>query len=227
MEDLFRVIQKEYGNRRNMLLRKDSKAEKHFAKLLNNASIFYTKEKCCYDKFGHWYYIDFFIPLYGIAIEIDGTEHSKKDRKDKDKKKESFLKKKRNIATIRYTNKECLNMTSISIIDVVKKAGRSKSSKEEIAYKKKVKEEELLQMSKRANFDVYAEIYFYDKDKDTVFKFKDLYMAKHSTGIDYKYLINAMENNENINASKMFILSGDREELEKLINEYYEYIWNN
>lgn len=117
-------------------------------------------------------------------------------------------------------------MTSISIVDIVKKAGKIKSSKEEISYKKKLKEDELKQISERTNFDVYAEIFLYDKEKDIIYKFKDLYMAKHSTGVDYKYLINAMENNDNINASKMFILSCNKEELELLVNKYYEYVWN-
>lgn len=225
--DIYRVIEKEHDKRKNMLLRKNSKAEKHFARLLNDASIFYTKEKCCYDKSGNWCYIDFFIPLYNIAIEIDGAEHNGKARKEKDIKKETFLREKRNIVTVRYSNKECLAMDSVSIIDIVKKAGRNKASKEDIAYKKKQREEELEQMAKRASFDVCAEVFLYDKDKDTIYKFKDLYMAKHSTGVDYKYLIHAMEHNKDINASKMFILSNNREELERLVNEYYEYIWNN
>lgn len=95
MDNIFRIIEKEHAKRKNILLRKNSKAEKHFATLLNNASIFYTKEKCCYDKYGNWFYIDFFILLYNIAIEIDGIEHNRTDRKEKDMKKEAFLQKKK------------------------------------------------------------------------------------------------------------------------------------
>lgn len=226
MNDLFNIIRKEHGKRKNALLRKDSKAEKHFAKLLNNAGIFYSKEKCCYDKNGNWCYIDFFIPLYKIAIEIDGKEHNSKARKEKDERKTNFLKKDRKIVTIRYTNEECLKMDSISIIDIVKKAGKNRSSEKEIEYKKKNKNNELLENSKRADFDVYANVYLYDKDKDTIFKFKDLYMAKHSTGVDYKYLISAIENNSNIHASNLFIASNDEKELNALIDKYYDYQWS-
>ena len=226
MNNIYRTIEIEHGKRKNALLRKNSKAEKHFADLLNKAGVFYTKEKCCYDKSGKWCYIDFFIPLYNIAIEIDGKEHNQEARKEKDKKKEQFLTDKRKITTIRYTNKECLNMSSISVIDIVKKAGKNKSSKEEFEYKKKLRAEELKVMSKQADFNVYDNVFLYDKDKDYIFKFKDLYMAKHSTGVDYNYLISAIENNSNINTSHLFIVSNDEKELNTLVDKYYEYLWN-
>lgn len=76
---IFRVIEKEHRQRKTMLLCKNSKAEKHFASLLDKALIFYTKEKCCYDKYGNWCYIDFFIPLYNIAIEIEGSNDFERD----------------------------------------------------------------------------------------------------------------------------------------------------
>lgn len=227
MDNIYNVIRKEHGKRKNSLLRKDSKAEKHFAGLLNKAQIFYVKEKCCYDKNGNWCYIDFFIPLYNIAIEIDGKEHESKKRKEKDIKKENFLKQERNIYTIRYTNKECLDMESISVIEIVKKAGRNKHSESEIEYIRKSKDYELRNASKIANFNVYSKIFLYDKDKDVIYKFNDLYIAKHSTGVDYKYLISALENNSDIHASNLFIISKDEKEINKLVERYYEYLWNN
>lgn len=223
---IFRVIEKEHRQRKTMLLCKNSKAEKHFASLLDKALIFYTKEKCCYDKYGNWCYIDFFIPLYNIAIEIDGREHLTSERKKKDIKKESFLLNKRKITTIRYTNDECLKMGSISIIDIVKKAGKIALSKNDIQYKIKNKSEELRMAQKEATFDVYTNIYIYDKDKDVTYKFKDLYIAKHSTGVAYKYLISALNSNKDINASSLFILSKSETEIAELKNKHYESIWN-
>lgn len=44
MNNIYRIIEKEHGKRKNELLRKDSNVEKHFAKLLNEASIYYVKE---------------------------------------------------------------------------------------------------------------------------------------------------------------------------------------
>lgn len=225
MNNIYRIIEKEHGKRKNELLRKDSNAEKHFAKLLNEASIYYVKEKCCYDKYGNWCYIDFYIPFYKIGIEIDGEEHKYGKRKEKDIKKENFLKEERNITTIRYTNNECLSMKYISIIDIVKKANKSVGSKDDIEYKKKQKSEELRMASEVSHFDVHSPIYVYDKDKDVVFTFRDLYIAKHSTGIQYKYLINAT-NSDNIHKSNMFIISTNMDKLKVLINEYYEYLWN-
>lgn len=225
MNNIYRIIEKEHGKRKNELLRKDSNAEKHFAKLLNEASIYYVKEKCCYDKYGNWCYIDFYIPFYKIGIEIDGKEHKYGKRKEKDIKKENFLKEERNITTIRYTNTECLHMNAISIIDIVKKANRNVNRIDDIEYKKKQKEEELRYASQTSHFNVYSTIYIYDKDKDVVFTFKDLYMAKHSTGIQYKYLITATDD-EDIHKSNMFIISTDIDRLKEKINEYYEYLWN-
>ena len=99
------------------------------------------------------------------------------------------------------------------------------SSKEDIEYRKKQKKEELKTASRVSLFDVYSPIYIYDKDKDVIFTFKDLYIAKHSTGIQYKYLINAT-NSDDIHKSNMFIISTNMDKLKGLINEYYEYLWN-
>lgn len=51
------------------------------------------------------------------------------------------------------------------------------------------------------------------------------HFAKHSTGIQYKYLINAT-NSDDIHKSNMFIISINMDKLKGLINEYYEYLWN-
>lgn len=224
MDNIYRIIEKEHGKRKNELLRKDSNAEKHFARLLNEASVYYVKEKCCYDKYGNWCYIDFYIPFYKIAIEIDGKEHSYGKRKQKDIKKECFLKDCRNISTIRFTNEECLSMESISVVDIVKKANKVSVNKGELEHKRKNRCEELKRASTISCFDVYSPIYIYDKDKDAVFAFKDLYIAKHSTGVPYQSLINAVDSN-NIHKSRLFIISTDRKRLDAKINEYYEYLW--
>lgn len=225
-ESLLKIISSKYADRKSALLCKSSKVEKHFAKLLNEAGIFYWREKCCYNKYGRWCYIDFYIPMYKIAVELDGPEHNSQRLRNKDAVKTEFLVQERGITTVRILNRDCLKMKSVSIIELIKMAGLNRTDEKQIAYKKKQRQEEVKQISQMAGFDILKEVWLYDKTKDFVFRFKDLYIAKHSTGIDYKYLISALKNNQDIHTSQLFIMAFTEDELHLLIDKYYESIWN-
>ena len=108
-------VRSEFVNRKRQLLNKHSEAESHFEKLLNDAHIYHEREKCFYDCKGEWCYIDFYIPLYHLAIEIDGKEHRTSKQTFRDKNKENFLRGNRNVATVRITNEQCLAMQYINL----------------------------------------------------------------------------------------------------------------
>ena len=112
-------VRSEFVNRKRQLLNKHSEAESHFEKLLNDAHIYHEREKCFYDCKGEWCYIDFYIPLYHLAIEIDGKEHRTQKQSFRDKNKEGFLSYNRKIATVRITNEQCLAMRQINLADFV------------------------------------------------------------------------------------------------------------
>ena len=222
----YRAIEKEHEIRRIQLLKKDSKAEEHFAELLNNANIFYVQEKCCYSKKGDWYYIDFYIPLHRLAIEIDGREHDSGWRKERDIKKTKFLKEKRNIFTVRYKNEDVLKMDKITMIEILRKANRTrKANPSALIYKQNEKKRELEELSKEVSDVVYEKIWIYDKSKDFKFHFNNWYVAQHSIGTPYKYIVNAFKNRSNVLASNLYIISDDEKELDRLIDEYYDYLW--
>ena len=108
-KEKFDFAQKNFVKWKHRLLRKHSKAEEHFYNILHSPEsklCYYEREKCFFDKRGHWCYIDFYFPFYGLAIEIDGEEHNTKERKAKDEEKEHFLNRYRHICTYRISNEE-------------------------------------------------------------------------------------------------------------------------
>lgn len=104
--------------RQKYLLNKKSNAESHFKKLLDESNIKYTREKIIYDK-GNYFFTDFYIPSINVCVEIDGKEHA--SRIDKDLRKENKAFKESKSITVRFTNDEVLNMTSISLSKIKNK----------------------------------------------------------------------------------------------------------
>lgn len=217
-------IEKEHNIRKRALLGKNSKAEKHFAQLLDNADIYYIRERCCFSSRGDWCYIDFYIPFYNIAIEIDGKEHSLKWRAEMDKRKTAFLKYDRHITTIRYTNEECLSMSAISIREITKKAGINIENKKFLKNLRKARKGELEQEEERAPFDIYSDVYLFDKDKDKLYHFDDLFHARKSMDTTYIRLYDAFNKRFDEKSKMSIILSKDKDEINTLIDNYYIYV---
>ena len=211
------------------LLRKYSKAENHFMDLLDKTPFFYVREKCCYDlNKGNWCYIDFYIPLFKLGIEIDGKEHRNKENHDKDLKKEKFLSEDRGISIYRITNEECLKMDSVDILKILREVRKNESDAEKqmrIKTEQRDEDFQLKEMQKRAKFDVHDEILAYCKLNDRIYRFKNLYVLKKSVMTDYKYLIRAINDKDNIYASNTFIFDFDETALQKKIERFYEYLW--
>lgn len=82
-------------------------AELTFAALLDTLSVHYVKEKILQNG-DRWVLIDFFVPVCGLAFEIDGMAHER--QKEYDDGRTAFLEEK-GIRVIRFTNKEVLKNT--------------------------------------------------------------------------------------------------------------------
>lgn len=224
-KELLRIITKLSQPRKRQLKAKHSVPEKHFSELLNKANIFYHREKCCYDAKGHWYYIDFYLPIYKIGIEIDGIEHRYGERKEKDIEKDKFLEKSRNIKIVRISNKQCLSMDKINIVELYHKAYPKIPKTIEhfnarVAYRHKTKEQFEKTVSSRINFDYNVPIYIYDKEKDHVFKFNNLYMLRRCTGVKFRYLWAGIKRQDDVLASALFLYAFNEYDLSKRIDEY-------
>lgn len=212
-----KLVEKEALIRRNELLQKKSLAETHFESLLLNSRIFYVREKLNYDHVNNWCYTDFYIPYYKIAIEIDGKEHSSGIRHEKDIKKEFFLKKNRNISTIRFSNEECLSLNELSIDDILNKANFDKGY---LQYLEHLKSKELKEIQKHYKFDVYSTFWIYDKRKRQKFRFDSFFDLKHYTNTAYRFLVNAYENREDLFVSNLYIIENSEELLDDKIKRY-------
>ena len=225
----FKKVQLEYGKRRNMLLCKNSKAESHFAKLLDKSGCYYIREKCYFDLKGEWCYIDFYIPKYRIGIEIDGIEHLSSKGKQRDYLKAKFLKDNRNILIYRITNDECFNMEYVNIHSIYVSLIKS-----DIDYKPRSKSaidserEYFFSICQpRCNFDVRSKVYAYCKHNEVLYEFNNLFGLKCATEIKNKYIIEGLNNFENIHYSQIFIYSFNEKDIKQKIDKYNEFLWNN
>lgn len=216
-----------YGKRKDNLIKKHSVAELHFKCLLDKTPYFYIREKCCYDKNWNWCYIDFYIPLFKLGIEIDGKEHRNKENHDKDLKKEKFLSEDRRISIYRITNEDCLKMDSVDILKILREVRKNESDAEKqmrIKTEQRDEDFQLKEMQKRAKFDVHDEILAYCKLNDRIYRFKNLYVLKKSVSTKYKDLIRAINNRDNIFSSVTFIFEFSEDSLQKKIDEYREHM---
>lgn len=115
-------IMREFKSRKNKLLDKSTKYTDYFEKLLKDSNIFYNKERCFFSQYADLFYSDFYIPSLYLTIEIDGEYHNTDSRRYIDKIKEDFISTK-NIATIRYSNEECIGLKNINKKQLLDKVG--------------------------------------------------------------------------------------------------------
>ena len=205
-------IQFLYGKRRNGLLRKYSPTEEYFERLLKNQPYYYIREKAFYTN-GFLCYVDFYIPIFKLAIEIDGPEHSTQKGKNRDKAKEQFLRKERNVRTFRLTNEQCLNLTSIDI----HKLAKNVLSRDEYSYRLTEYARTMLlwnkDIGKRVNIDLTLPIYAYSKKHDKIYEFSSCFEMHKSIEMQTKDLIRNLNNPDKFMQSINFIFDNDKQSL--------------
>lgn len=214
-------VRSEFVNRKRQLINKNSKAESHFEKLLNDAHIYHEREKCFYDCKGEWCYIDFYIPLYHLAIEIDGKEHRTQKQSFRDKNKEEFLTYNRNIATVRITNEQCLAMKQINLADFV----YHPKVKQSIAVRIKSlfrHEGEHNSVYKKHGIDITRKVYVYNKTNGATYIFKSAYSFHMSLGCNYEQFIHIMTNIADPFSNPKFIIGYTEKELNRYKTIFYE-----
>ena len=221
------IVNKEYGKRRNSLLCKTSKAESHFAKLLDKSGVYYIREKCCYNFSGEWCYVDFYIPKFKLGIEIDGKEHNTTKHKIRDRLKSKFLDEQRGIFTYRITNEQCLLMNSINVPQIYQHViSKSKTYKHRtVSAIEKEREYFFSICQPLSSFDVRKKIYAYCKLNEVTYEFNNLFGLKRATAIRNKYLISGINSHDDIFYSSIFIYAFDKDDLNTKIDKFNEYLW--
>lgn len=87
-----------------------TKAESRFKALIDYLQIQYVIEYPV-KKIKSFYLIDFYLPRYGVAVEIDGEYHQTSSQVLKDKIRDAFLNSK-GIKVIRISNSEMMSITN-------------------------------------------------------------------------------------------------------------------
>ena len=99
---------------KNKLLNKSSQTESKFEKMLIDANIYFTREKCNYRIGSRWCYYDFFVPYWRLYFELDGGSHNNAEQKEIDTEKDCIVRNKQRFIC-RISNDYVLNeMTEIN-----------------------------------------------------------------------------------------------------------------
>ena len=99
---------------KNKLLNKNSQTESKFEKMLIDANIYFTREKCNYRIGSRWCYYDFFVPYWRLYFELDDNQHNNEEQKEIDTEKDCIVRNKQRFIC-RISNDYVLNeMTEIN-----------------------------------------------------------------------------------------------------------------
>lgn len=206
-----------FGKRKEKLLAKDSKAESHFEMLLKQQQYFYIREKA-FMADGFLCYVDFYIPRFKLAIEIDGKEHKSQKGKYRDALKTKFLSDERNVYTYRITNEDCLSMNSIDILSIVRG--------NDAHYKQILKKDSLIKsywfdlMQPKCDVDLRSKIYAYSKINDVFYKFDNVYELSQSVGMKNKDIFKNLNNQVDFMQSVNFIFAVDLDTLNNRVDKF-------
>lgn len=227
-----KFVQKNFFEIKHKLLNKHSIAETKFSKLLVQANIYHVREKGNYTKNTRWCYYDFYLPLYGIYIEIDGSSHNSEEQKKIDKEKAQIIRNK-NEYLIRYTNKEVLSMDSIDVDAIIQRVAPTMRTKKhplrdyvKIFHKRfnhRVRQV-IMDIKKSVSFDVdeKQKVYLYDNQIGDYFCFDNLFYAKLNTELTANEIYKLLNNFEyKKSSSRKYVFGWTLEECENNVAKVY------
>ena len=101
---------KEMSDRRKMLIRNTTFAERRLCEILKDMNVKFKFQKPFLGwKEGILYFADVYIPSKKIVIEVDGGHHLTSEQSYYDKKRTEWLLKKRGISVLRFMNTVIIN----------------------------------------------------------------------------------------------------------------------
>lgn len=103
---------------RAQLIKKATKEELIFKKLLDKMNIRYIFQKGFIKGFNHCI-VDFYLPRRRLCIEIDGPYHDSPKQKIRDASRDKYLTDKRKFRVIHFKNEEIINMTEAQLHNII------------------------------------------------------------------------------------------------------------
>jgi very-short-patch-repair endonuclease len=98
--------------RRNQLKASATPAEKKIRQILYSLGIRHQFQKAFFLKWKRLFIVDFYLPQYKLAIEVDGSHHqSDLKQQDYDEYRTNLLELKRDLRVVRFTNQDVLYNT--------------------------------------------------------------------------------------------------------------------
>lgn len=200
-----------YKEIKNKLLNKHSQCETKFAELLIDNGFYFIREKCDYKIGNRWSYYDFFIPSLRLYIEIDGEEHSapKQQMIDAQKKRQVVAHLNR---LIRYTNKEVLEMSGVSLNDFFDRVHESiKKRKTRILnlFKQNIIDSAAqvwVTTNQAFGYEASFKQYFlYNAERNTIYAFENLGYLRIATGLSVKEVRAILARKNNNRATKYIV----------------------
>lgn len=233
-KDDLEYVQTNFMEVKHKLVNKYSPAETKFVKLLTNAGLYFIREKCHFKLGWRWSYYDFYIPLYNLYVEVDGSSHDNEAQKAIDREKEEFVKRK-DRWVVRLTNDEVFALESITIDYLLNKLfEQTKTRKQqknasggEGRYWKVLRN---MQNGERKSLADHfgdfvceeTEVWMYEDKIGEYFCFKSLADAKIATGLRMKDIINLADMQEYDKCSyRTHIFAYTKEDCIKRVYETY------
>lgn len=209
-----------YKGIKNKLLNKYSQCETKFAELLIDSGFYFIREKCDYKIGDRWSYYDFFIPSLRLYIEIDGEEHSapKQQTIDAQKKRQVVAHLNR---LIRYTNKEVLEISDVSLDDFFDRVHESiKKRKTRILnlFKQNIIDSAAqvwVATNQAFGYEASFKKYFlYNAERNAIYAFENLGDLRIATGLSVKE-VRAILARKNNNRATKYIVSTNFNDCQK------------
>ena len=209
---------------RNENLAQNKPYEEMFKELLDKNDIFYIRESKKFtntDDIHRCYFMDFYIPYYGIDIEIDGIEHTvSQKRKKMDLVKEKYFEEEKNITTLRISNKSVCEMSKKGELDwnaVFSSLPNEKLKEIEDKYRKKEKSWKW-ELS-RYGVDTEREIFFYYSLTDKFYHYNNLIELRRAIPHKCKKILRYIDREAKSGRAQYFI-SCDEDLLRERVLEW-------
>lgn len=218
----------------NKLLRKDSKAEDHFKRLLTNAGIYFRREKCNYRHNTRWCYFDFYLPYYHLYIELDGASHNSAEQQAIDREKEDAIFRRQRYI-LRLKNEDVFRMESVepdgllTLLAMQRKPKRysGRPPKRRLKYERfldKQRRESRRDVLLNADFDIdpNQEIWLYDHAIGNYFCFADIFEAKFTVEMSINKIFDLLEITEyKPGTTRRFVFAYSKQECENRVQSVY------
>lgn len=217
-----------FSKLQSKLRNKESKAESRFADLLSRSGIYYFREKGNYRTGTRWCYYDFLIPGYDILVEIDGCEHMLPEQRAIDIEKE-YLVKDTKYRVVRFTNHEALNLTTLSLEDIIQRL----LGKENVLPVASIKQWLINKRQKYSNkkqsiSNKYGDIFFsspvflYNRESNCFYEFENTFELHFLTSINPTSIVSDLSKEQlRKSKSRKYVMAYSRD----LCVERSIYIW--